>query len=371
MSSVLAPNPAVGVAIPRGRGDPCDPLRRDPRQRPALCSRSRRADLVPRCGSMGAPIGRWPWLALALAASLAMAAVLIRGGRQHVAPRIPAPLPGGLTDVPRIERLSVSSDVQREGQHRGHDQGVRGTRNRRRHHRREQQRGAPAPVREVATTTAREVIEATPGYGAAIRRGLAEADTDSSALRAGRHLRPPPTCSSCCPSPRECDFVFGRAPSRRSSGTGPTWAGSCGGGTGPSPSSSRRCSTRRISATSDARTGCSAAVPSSGTSRRPTWGSSFGLEMMLLGVGHASSSSRCPSATCRGWVVVGHRRDQQGVRARDGDASDGRPDEDQDAAGQAPGRLQLDPPWRHRSVTDSCYGHAVMTQRQPGTVDAC
>ncbi len=101
MSSVLAPNPAVGSRSSWVAAIPVIHF-------VAILANGRRyavgldgptwfldaAQWAPR-------FGWWPWLALALAASLAMAAVLIRGGREHVAPRIPAPLPGGLTDVPR------------------------------------------------------------------------------------------------------------------------------------------------------------------------------------------------------------------------------------------------------------------------------
>ena len=58
---------------------------------------------------------------------------------------------------------------------------------------------APGTSEEVAGTSAREVVETGQGYGAAIRRGLREAGGDLVVrMRAGRHVRPGRTCSSCC-----------------------------------------------------------------------------------------------------------------------------------------------------------------------------
>ena len=63
---------------------------------------------------------------------------------------------------------------------------------------------------EVATTGAREVVETRQGYGAAIRRGLREVDTDLVCVcEPDGTFNPERPAQAACRSRRECDFVVG------------------------------------------------------------------------------------------------------------------------------------------------------------------
>ena len=62
---------------------------------------------------------------------------------------------------------------------------------------------------EVAITTAREVLEPRQGYGAAIRRGLAEVDTDLICICEPDGTFNPRDLSKLLPFTEDCDFVFG------------------------------------------------------------------------------------------------------------------------------------------------------------------
>lgn len=62
---------------------------------------------------------------------------------------------------------------------------------------------------EVATTSAREVFEATQGYGAAIKRGLREADTDLVCVCEPDGTFDPSDLLKLLPFTSECDFVVG------------------------------------------------------------------------------------------------------------------------------------------------------------------
>jgi hypothetical protein len=62
---------------------------------------------------------------------------------------------------------------------------------------------------EVATTSAREVLEPRQGYGAAIRRGLAEVDTDLICICEPDGTFNPNDLMKLLPFTEECDFVVG------------------------------------------------------------------------------------------------------------------------------------------------------------------
>ena len=62
---------------------------------------------------------------------------------------------------------------------------------------------------EVATTSAREVVETTQGYGAAIKRGLREADTDLVCVCEPDGTFDPSDLLKLLPFTSECDFVVG------------------------------------------------------------------------------------------------------------------------------------------------------------------
>jgi hypothetical protein len=62
---------------------------------------------------------------------------------------------------------------------------------------------------EVATTSAREVLELRQGYGAAIRRGLAEVDTDLICICEPDGTFNPNDLTKLLPFTEECDFVVG------------------------------------------------------------------------------------------------------------------------------------------------------------------
>jgi glycosyltransferase involved in cell wall biosynthesis len=62
---------------------------------------------------------------------------------------------------------------------------------------------------EVATTSAREVFETAQGYGAAIRRGLWEADTDLVCVCEPDGTFDPSDLLKLLPFTSECDFVVG------------------------------------------------------------------------------------------------------------------------------------------------------------------
>ena len=62
---------------------------------------------------------------------------------------------------------------------------------------------------EVASTSAREVIETRQGYGAAIRRGLAEVDTDLVCVCEPDGTFNPRDLTKLLPFTEECDFVIG------------------------------------------------------------------------------------------------------------------------------------------------------------------
>jgi hypothetical protein len=62
---------------------------------------------------------------------------------------------------------------------------------------------------EVAMTTAREVLEPLQGYGAAIRRGLAEVDTDLICICEPDGTFNPRDLTKLLPFTEDCDFVVG------------------------------------------------------------------------------------------------------------------------------------------------------------------
>ena len=62
---------------------------------------------------------------------------------------------------------------------------------------------------EVAMTTAREVLEPRQGYGAAIRRGLAEVDTDLICICEPDGTFNPRDLTKLLPFTEDCDFVVG------------------------------------------------------------------------------------------------------------------------------------------------------------------
>jgi len=68
---------------------------------------------------------------------------------------------------------------------------------------------SPGTSEEVATTSAREIVETTQGYGAAIRRGLAEVDTDLICVCEPDGTFDPLDLTKLLPFTRECDFVVG------------------------------------------------------------------------------------------------------------------------------------------------------------------
>lgn len=67
----------------------------------------------------------------------------------------------------------------------------------------------PGTSREVATTSAREVFEATQGYGAAIQRGLREVDADLVCVCEPDATFDPGDLLKLLPYSVECDAVFG------------------------------------------------------------------------------------------------------------------------------------------------------------------
>ena len=68
---------------------------------------------------------------------------------------------------------------------------------------------APGTSDEVATTPAREIVETRQGYGAAIRRGLVEVDTDLICVCEPDGTFDPADLLKLLPFTRECDFVVG------------------------------------------------------------------------------------------------------------------------------------------------------------------
>src|SRR5580765_4363679 len=62
---------------------------------------------------------------------------------------------------------------------------------------------------EVVTTTAREVLEPRQGYGAAIRRGLAEVDSDLICICEPDGTFNPRDVTKLLPFTEDCDFVVG------------------------------------------------------------------------------------------------------------------------------------------------------------------
>src|SRR6478672_2015316 len=62
---------------------------------------------------------------------------------------------------------------------------------------------------EVATTSAREIVETRQGYGAAIRRGLVEVDTDLICVCEPDGTFNPQDLTKLLPFTTECDFVVG------------------------------------------------------------------------------------------------------------------------------------------------------------------
>ena len=62
---------------------------------------------------------------------------------------------------------------------------------------------------EVATTAAREIVETRQGYGAAIRRGLLEVDTDLVCVCEPDGTFDPEDLTKLLPFTPECDFVVG------------------------------------------------------------------------------------------------------------------------------------------------------------------
>ncbi|MGS0687155.1 glycosyltransferase family 2 protein [Nakamurella sp. GG22] len=68
---------------------------------------------------------------------------------------------------------------------------------------------APGTSEEVARTSAREVFETTQGYGAAIRRGLVEVDTDLICICEPDGTFKASDLNKLLPFTEECDFVVG------------------------------------------------------------------------------------------------------------------------------------------------------------------
>ncbi len=68
---------------------------------------------------------------------------------------------------------------------------------------------APGTSDEVAMTSAREVLEPRQGYGAAIRRGLAEVDTDLICICEPDGTFNPRDLMKLLPFTEDCDFVVG------------------------------------------------------------------------------------------------------------------------------------------------------------------
>jgi glycosyltransferase involved in cell wall biosynthesis len=68
---------------------------------------------------------------------------------------------------------------------------------------------APGTSEEVATTGAREVVEVTQGYGAAIRRGLVEVDADLVCICEPDGTFNPSDLAKLLPFTVDCDFVVG------------------------------------------------------------------------------------------------------------------------------------------------------------------
>ena len=68
---------------------------------------------------------------------------------------------------------------------------------------------APGTSEEVASTGAREIVETRQGYGAAIRRGLSEVDTDLVCVCEPDGTFDPADLTKLLPFTRECDFVVG------------------------------------------------------------------------------------------------------------------------------------------------------------------
>lgn len=68
---------------------------------------------------------------------------------------------------------------------------------------------APGTSEEVASTSAREIVETRQGYGAAIRRGLSEVDTDLVCVCEPDGTFDPADLTKLLPFTRECDFVVG------------------------------------------------------------------------------------------------------------------------------------------------------------------
>ena len=106
---------------------------------------------------------------------------------------------------------------------------------------------------EVAKTVAREVIETRQGYGAAIKRGLREADTDLVAVCEPDGTFNPADLHKLLAFLPECDYVIGSRTVSNFVWDGATWAGSSNGGTGQWPRWSRSFTTRPTSAMSAAR----------------------------------------------------------------------------------------------------------------------
>ena len=68
---------------------------------------------------------------------------------------------------------------------------------------------APGTSEEVAGTSAREIVETRQGYGAAIRRGLVEVDTDLICVCEPDGTFNPEDLTKLLPFTRECNFVVG------------------------------------------------------------------------------------------------------------------------------------------------------------------
>ena len=110
---------------------------------------------------------------------------------------------------------------------------------------------------EVATTGAREVLEPRQGYGAAIRRGIAEVDTDLICICEPDGTFNPRDLLKLLPFTEECELVVGSRTVSNFIWDGANMGAFLRWGTGRSPSPSRCCSTRRTSATSAAPFGSS------------------------------------------------------------------------------------------------------------------
>ncbi len=202
---------------------------------------------------------------------------------------------------------------------------------------------------EVATTSAREILETRQGYGAAIRRGLVEVDTDLICICEPDGTFNPRDLNKLLPFTEECDFVVG---SRTVSnfiwdGANMGWFLQWGNWAvakiievlfNTSYLSDVGCTFRVVSRERVADIVAKAQVD----------GSSFGLEMLMLGVVGRAKIVQVPvNYHPRVGVLVGDRRPAQDRQARPGDARDGAADAGASRRRQAAGTAR-------RHVADTC-----------------